>query len=220
MNKERQYKEYDIDYNKYIYEKIPKNKKILDIGCNTGLLGEALKKNKQCEVWGADYSREAIKLAKKRLDKTIVCDFEKEIPFKKEKFDIIILADILEHLKNPEDLLLKIKKLLNSGGIILASIPNVANIYVRFNLLFGKWDYKNSGILDKTHLKFFTKKTMIKLFVESGYKINGIDSTPGFDFLILKHFKFLIALKEKLCKTHPKLFSTQFIISAKNNLKE
>jgi len=99
MDKEVQYKEYSRGYNKYIYDKIPKNKKVLDLGCNTGLLGKALTKNKKCVVWGADYSEEAIKIAKTKLNKATVCDLEKEVPFKNEKFDIIVLGDILEHLK-------------------------------------------------------------------------------------------------------------------------
>ncbi|MBT4258075.1 class I SAM-dependent methyltransferase [archaeon] len=217
MDKEKQFKEYDKTYNKYVYSKINKNKKVLDLGCNTGLLGEALKKNKNCIVYGADYSKEAIILAKKRLDYSVVCNLEKEVPFESEKFDVIVLADILEHLKDPENLLNKIKNLLKKEGVIISCIPNVANINIRFQLLFGKWDYKKSGILDKTHLRFFTKKTMKLLFENKGYKIIKIDSTPGFEFFCLYHFKILKRIKENLCNIYPSLFANQFIILSKKN---
>jgi 2-polyprenyl-3-methyl-5-hydroxy-6-metoxy-1,4-benzoquinol methylase len=158
MDKEEQFKEYSKKYNPYVYREIPPNKKILDLGCNTGLLGEALIKNKGCRVYGADYSKEAIKIARKKLNKVVLCDLEKDIPFKKEKFDIIILADIIEHLRYPEDFVLKLKPLLNKDGILIACIPNIANITIRIKLLMGKWDYKKGGILDRTHMRFFTKK--------------------------------------------------------------
>lgn len=217
MDKEIQYKEYSADYNRWVYNKIPENKKVLDLGCNTGLLGEVLIKNKKCIVYGADYSEKAIKIAKNKLNKAVVCDLEKDIPFENEKFDIIVLADILEHLKYPEELLKKIKVLLKEDGIIITSIPNVANIHIRFHLLFGNWNYKKSGILDQTHLKFFTEKTIKKLFLNSDYKILDIDSTPGFSFIVFRHFKILKKIREKLCKIYPKLFALQFIIIAKSN---
>ncbi len=204
-------------YNKYVYSKIPKNKKVLDLGCNTGLLGERLKKNKNCIVYGADYSKEAIKIAKKRLDKAIVCDLEKYIPFMSEKFDIIILADILEHLRYPHELIERIKIILKKEGFIVACIPNIANINIRFHLFFGNWDYKCAGILDRTHFRFFTKKTMKKLFKNTGYKIIEIDSTQGFQFFCLYYLTFLKRIRERLCKIYPPLFANQFIIIAKKN---
>jgi len=93
----------------------------------------------------------------------------------------------------------------------------VANIHIRFKLLFGNWDYETSGILDRTHLRFFTKKTVKKLFKSTEYKIIKIDSTPGFNFLVLRHFEILKKIKNKLCSLYPKLFATQFIVIAKSN---
>jgi len=216
MDKEKQFLEYSHSLNHYIFSKIPKDKKVLDLGCNTGLLGKKLIEEKNCIVYGVDYSKEAIKIAKKNLIKAEIGDLEKEIPFKGEKFDRIILADIIEHLKYPEELLIKLKDFLKKDGEIIASIPNVANISIRLGLLFGNWNYKKTGILDKTHLRFFTKKTIKELFYNSGYKIIKLSSTPGFDFIVLRHFKILIYLRDKLCKIYPKLFALQFIVVAKN----
>src|SRR4030042_230941 len=216
MDKEKHSLIYSRHINELIYKLIPKNKKILDVGCNTGNLGEKLIKEKNCEVWGIDYSKEAIKLAKKRLTQTKVFDLETyKIPFPKEKFDIIIFADVLEHLRYPEEILKKFSNMLNESGLVFTSIPNIANIKIRFNLLLGKWDYQEEGILDKTHLRFFTKKTIRSLFRNSGYRIIEMDSTPGFKFFVLRYFKFLLKIQETLCKIYPKLFALQFIVIAK-----
>jgi len=213
VNKEQHSITYSANINNHIYKIIPNNKKILDVGCNTGNLGEKLIKNKNCEVWGIDYSKRVVGIAKKRLNKAIFFDIESyKIPFKNEKFDIIIFGDILEHLRYPEDILKKYSQLLNEDGLIIASIPNVASIKVRLKLLFGNWNYKLGGILDKTHLRFFTKKTIKELFENSGYKIIKMDSTPGF---IFKYSNILKKMAEFLCKIYPKLFALQFIITAK-----
>lgn len=216
MDKEKHSLIYSEHINQSIYSLVPTNKKILDVGCNTGNLGEKLIKEKNCIVYGLDYSKKAIEIAKRRLNKAIVFDLETyKIPFKNEKFDIIIFADVLEHLRYPEVILKKYSQLLNKNSLIIASVPNVANINIRLGLLFGNWNYQKGGILDRTHLRFFTEETMKRLFVDNGYRIIDIDSTPGFNFLILRYFKLLKILKERLCKINPKLFSTQFIIVAK-----
>jgi len=216
MNKEEQYKIYENGYNLHIYKLISKNKKILEVGCNTGNLGHNLIKNKGCIVYGLDYSKKAINIAKTRLTKAIVFDLETyKTPFKNETFDIIIFGDVLEHIRYPEIVLSKFKKLLTKDSIIIASIPNVANINIRLQLLFGNFNYKPSGILDQTHLRFFTKKSVKKMFTKQNYKIIKIDSTPGFNFIILRHFKLLIKIKKIICKMYSKLFALQFIVIAK-----
>jgi len=131
---------------------------VLDVGCNTGYLGKDLIEKKKCYVFGIDYSKTAIDVAKKYLNKVKVVNLEKYSNNINDKFDVIIFADVLEHLKFPEKTLNIYKKLLNPNGVILASIPNIANINTRLKLLLGNWNYTDSGILDETHLKFFTKK--------------------------------------------------------------
>jgi len=216
MNKKNQYKIYSKNINLNVYKHISKNKKILDVGCNTGNLGEKLIKEKSCRVFGIDNSKNAVLMARKKLDKVMLFDLETyKIPFPNEKFDVIIFADVLEHVRYPEKILKKYSSMLKSNGIILASLPNVANINIRLNLFFGKWNYQDAGILDRTHMRFFTKKTIVSLFKNSGYKIIKIDSTPGFSFIFLRYFNILKKLKGLLCKVAPKLLGLQFIIIAK-----
>jgi len=218
MNKELQYKEYAKGYNKYIYKVVPSCKKILDVGCNTGLLGEKLINEKKCIVYGVDYSHNAIALAKKKLTNALVFDLEKEgVPYSNERFDIIIFGDVLEHLHNPGGALKKFKKLLSKDGIIIVSLPNVANINIRLDLLLGRWNYKPWGILDRTHLKFFTLNTAKELVISNNYSILKIYSTPGFHFIILRGNGFLRKIAEIICKIYPKLFALQFIIVENQN---
>jgi len=208
MDKEKQYKYYSSSYNESIFNLVPKNKKVLDMGCNTGNLGERLIKDKNCIVYGLDYSKLAIKEAKKKLNKALVLDLENyTIPFKQEKFDIIVFADVLEHLRYPERILKNYLNILKPDGKIIISIPNIAYIKIRVGLLFGRWNYKKAGILDRTHLRFFTKKTIINLLKYCGYKIIYI--SPALNKTLLRDI---------LRKLWPELFTVQFTIVAKSSI--
>lgn len=161
---------------------IGSNKKILDVGCGSGLLGQALK-NKNNYVIGLDLSEQAISLAKSRLNEAYICDItnQENLNFlEKNSFDYIIFADVLEHLYNPEKILKNFSNLLKPGGHIIVSLPNIACWSIRLKLLFGNFQYQETGILDKTHIRFFTKKTAIKLLEQTGFLIEKINITPYF----------------------------------------
>lgn len=203
MNKiyEKKFAIYKDYLNPYLLRHIPHNSLVLDVGCSNGIQGKYLKKEKGCLVYGVDISQQAIKEAKKNLDKAVVMDVEKDsLPFK-EKFDAIIFSDILEHLAYPEEVLRKLKKHLKKDGLIAAAIPNVANLKIRLHLLLGKWDYQELGILDKTHLRFFTKGTARQLFENCGLEIIEEDWSPEFAFIP--------------CQIYPPLFARHIIIVAK-----
>jgi O-antigen biosynthesis protein len=88
-----------------------------------------------------------------------------------ERFDVIAFGDVLEHLRDPEGVLVKMCRLLSSEGYVVASIPNVAHRSVRLSLLFGEFNYSDAGLLDRTHLRFFTRKTVELMVVEAGFRI-------------------------------------------------
>ena len=94
------------------------------------------------------------------------------------KVDAVVLADILEHVPEPEVVLKRLVSLQTSGTCFFISVPNVANIYVRLNLLFGRFDYMERGILDRTHLRFFTRKSFRKLLTEGGLQMVQLQATP------------------------------------------
>lgn len=204
--------QYRLFYNKYLLPFMDRHKKVLDVGCNAGKLGEVLKKDLDCIVYGIDISPEAVKNAREVLDFVQVGDVERdEIPFRTEKFDVIVFGDVLEHLIDPQHVLVQFKKMLSENGYIVASIPNVANIRMRLKLLAGQWNYESSGILDNMHLRFFTFKTMLELFEASGLRVLAWRSTPGFHFFVGKVFKSLIPATDRLCRLAPGLFANQFV---------
>ena len=159
-------------------------KKILEIGCSEGAFGHLLKINRTAEIWGVELEKEAAERAKERLDFVFQGDFYEIVNQLPENyFDCIVLNDVLEHFTNPWNLLSRIKTLLNPGGYVVASIPNVRYIGNLFELLMRKdWEYKSSGILDSTHYRFYTKKSIIRLFESAGFmidRIQGINPTKS-----------------------------------------
>lgn len=167
---------------------ISRNAKVLDVGCGTGELGNRLRTEKNCFVVGIEVNEERARLAKARLNAIVVVDVEelREIPYSAKYFDVIVFADILEHLRFPERVLSLLKKYLKDDGCILVSMPNIANWIVRAKLLFGKFDYEKAGILDRTHLRFFTLKSAKCLLEESGFEITYVTGISGWSYLDLK----------------------------------
>jgi len=151
---------------------------ILDIGCGAGLLGTALKKDKKRFVIGVEYEPQIANQARAVLDDVIVGNIEDKIDkFPSDYFDCIILSDVLEHLRNPQSVLKNLKNSLKDNGSIIASIPNVSHWSVLLPLLEGNWDYEDAGILDRTHLRFFTKNSILKIFSSAGLDIKEIKAT-------------------------------------------
>jgi len=155
---------------------IPKDAlKILDVGCGEGILGRRLLANGAHEVIGIELTPDVCERAKKNLTGVICGDIEKiDLSFDDGHFDCMIFADILEHLIDPLALLKKLTKKLSDSGTIIASIPNVRYYGIISMLVQGRWKYEDFGILDKTHLRFFTKIEMDTLFKEAGFEITGM----------------------------------------------
>jgi GT2 family glycosyltransferase/predicted TPR repeat methyltransferase len=150
-------------------------KRILDIGCAAGMLGYELKQRLGAEVWGVEYVASVAEEAAARLDRVISGAIEENLTQIPDRyFDTIICADVLEHLIDPWQLLTNLASKLTADGEIVASIPNVRHWQVIRTLLEGSWRYEDAGILDRTHLRFFTKRDAVSLFESSGYEIvNG-----------------------------------------------
>ena len=170
----------DITYYENVREDVqqminPNSKRILDVGCGKGRLGAVLKSKLNAEVWGVEYVGDIASLAAEQLDNVISGPIEDAIVQLPDKyFDTIIFADVLEHLVDPYTVLSKIKSKLSANGEIVASIPNVRHWSVVKNLLEGEWEYREFGIMDNTHLRFFTRKSLFNMFEKNGYKILSI----------------------------------------------
>jgi SAM-dependent methyltransferase len=152
----------------------PRGKRILDVGCAAGELGYALKQAGAVEVVGVEYSPEAAALARGKLDRVYVGDAQ-SLDFPETGFDYILFGDVLEHTIDPWGVLASYGDYLKPGGRIVASIPNVRFYAVIARLIFNRWGYRESGILDKTHLRFFTLPTIREMLEEAGYRIERVE---------------------------------------------
>lgn len=151
---------------------------ILDVGCGPGFLGRAIK-NKKYTSYGIDNDEEVLRFAKKYYKNIFKLNVEQEKFTNPVKFDILIFGDILEHLINPQVILNRYSaKYLKNNGKVIISLPNAAHAFVRFNIMLGKFEYMDKGILDITHLRFFTFNSMRKLISDSGLKIERYHYTP------------------------------------------
>ena len=150
-------------------------RRVLDVGCGGGDFGAALKRRGAQEVVGVEIVERVHALAKQVLDDALLGNIEHmELPFEDGYFDCIVLGDVLEHLVEPGATLRKLARVLAPDGTIVASIPNVRFCQVVSMLAHGRWQYADAGILDRTHLRFFTRTEMIELFEGAGLKVAGI----------------------------------------------
>ena len=152
--------------------RINAGERILELGCSSGYLSRFLKQDLGCSVVGVDIDSDALKEAAAFCDKAIVADLDDSAWLEKiahDKFDTILCADVLEHLKNPAMVLANLKPFLKPSGRVLASIPNVAHASVRLELLQGHFDYERLGILDDTHLHFYTLDGCVSMLMQAGF---------------------------------------------------
>ncbi|MBE9215522.1 class I SAM-dependent methyltransferase [Plectonema cf. radiosum LEGE 06105] len=178
--------ETDLDENsslKKMLRLIGENKRVIDFGCATGYFARLLT-NRGCEVIGVEVNSKAAKIAEKYCEQVIIADLDfvslNDIlseTILEEKIDVAVFGDILEHLRNPWKILEETRNLLKPKGYVIASIPNIAHGAIRLALLQGKFEYQPLGILDNTHLRFFTRTTVEQLFEDSGYLIDVIERT-------------------------------------------
>lgn len=149
-------------------------KKVLEVGCATGYVSKVMKERLGCIVTGIEIDHEAAKEAEKYCERVVVGNIEEmdiSVALGNERFDVITFGDVLEHFKSPDKVLRAVRPFLADDGYILASIPNIAHISVALELLNGRFDYRSLGLLDDTHLRFFTKESMLSLFRNACYEI-------------------------------------------------
>ena len=158
----------------YVARMVGRGQDVIDIGCGEGYLAAALKKLGENRITGIDVLPAASETSS--LDDYYSADLDQGISsvirqLKGRRFTRALLLDVLEHLKKPETILDECHEILTSDGQLIISLPNIANIAVRLSLLFGQFNYTERGLLDKTHLRFFTRKTARKMVESRGYQI-------------------------------------------------
>jgi SAM-dependent methyltransferase len=148
--------------------------RVLEIGCGSGQLG-CLLQQRGHRVTGVELVPEAAEQARAHLDAVVCADIETEgLDLPEGSFQALVLADVLEHLVDPWGTLARLVRLLEPGGVVVVSVPNVQNLDVIWRLVRGRWDYRERGLLDIGHLRFFTLASILKLFREAGLRIETI----------------------------------------------
>ena len=133
--------------------------RILDIGCGAGDNAALIKsKYTECDVFGITHSAAEAEIAKNQMKQCFVFDIESDIPadLAQQSFDVLIFSHVLEHLRDPAEVLSKFSRLLRSGGFVLIAVPNILSWRMRLQFLRGNFEYESAGELDDTHLRFFT----------------------------------------------------------------
>jgi len=161
--------------------------KSLDVGCGAGITSEYLKQHiGVTHTVGIEQQAEIAEQARTRLDAVYTLSAESDdLPFQPLDFDLLLFADILEHLIDPWRTLKKYLQFLKPGGLVLISVPNVQNWKMIFNLIRGRWNYSSSGLLDRDHLRFFTMKTARQMVHHAELSVIKTRATMGTEMKII-----------------------------------
>lgn len=158
-----------------IMREIPENSRVLELGSASGYLSGYMEQKLSCRVTGLEFDENATRIASERSSEvhTVDLDAEDVLDVAKDSapYDVFLAAAILEHLKYPERLLQNARDLLSDDALIIVSLPNVAYWQVRLKLLVGNFDYDEYGVMDRTHLKLYTRKTGQELLERNGYRV-------------------------------------------------
>lgn len=164
-----------------LFARVGRGKRVLELGSSTGYLSEALIKHFDCQVTGIEIDADAAQVARAKglsgltvhvhnLDNTDLSEV-----LAGQEFDVVLVADVLEHLRYPEGTLRQVKKLLAKDGKVVASIPHVAQGDIRLSLLFGRLPFRPMGLLDHTHIRFFTRALLEHLFEDGGFRLTSVE---------------------------------------------
>jgi SAM-dependent methyltransferase len=154
---------------------------VLEIGCGAGAFGALVKENRRCRYAGVDISEQAAAQARDRLDEVVVANIEETpLSFVPASFDCLVCNDVLEHLRDPWEVLRMLTGFLRPGGYVVASLPNVRFSEVLKDLVIRKrWEYQERGVLDRTHLRFFTESSVRTLIESAGFDVLTLKGING-----------------------------------------
>jgi methionine biosynthesis protein MetW len=195
---------------------------VLDIGCGTGAISKFLIETRGVRLLGIEPDPKRVDLARSRGINIMQGFLDEQIIENLGKFDVVLFADVLEHLPAPNTALQLVRQALKPEGVVVASIPNIAHWSVRFNLMLGRFDYQPYGIMDATHLRWFTEESVRCLFEMSGYHIEKISHTAGVLLPIYNEIPWRYLFNRRyqkpivrfLARKLPKLFGCQHVIRA------
>ncbi len=195
-----------------IFGLVPCESKVLEIGIGSGKLANLLTMRKKCRVYCVEKDPIMAGIAKNKCVEILNIDIENaELPCEHGFFDCIVLGNVLEHMKEPAKVLTELRKYLSDSGFLIYSVPNIVNWHSRLTIFSGKFEYAESGVFDRTHLRFYNLNSAKKLAEDAGYRIISLDVTPSIYF----HKEKLNFLWYGLAKLWMNLFADEFIIQAR-----
>ena len=197
---------------------------MLDVGCATGYFGRRLIEERGCRVIGIEADAHAAEEARAVCERVYTGDLNDRDFLEKieERTDIVFFGDVIEHLPDPAIVLEGAHRWLNPGGQLICSVPNVAYWKIRYELMRGRFDYHEIGILDRTHLRFYTRRSFVQLLNETSYDVERVkpicsDPKPlsfrSVDPGLRTSTSFLVKF---LLRSFPGLMATQFLYSARS----
>ena len=201
---------------------IPEGARVLDVGCATGYFARRLIEEKGCTVAGIEGDGEAAEKARAVCERMHVGDLSDRrfLEGVQEQAGVVFLGDVVEHVADPAPLLRHTRRWLAPGGFLLCSIPNVAYWKIRLELARGRFDYQEIGILDKTHLRFYTRPSFERLLIECGFRniaVAPVCSDAGALRLRTPRAPARPSrsrLRDFLLKRFPALMATQYLFRA------
>ena len=201
---------------------MPEDARVLDVGCGTGSVAVIANRDKRNRVFGIEPDAARAAVANSRGIDTKCGYLDREFIAEKGPFDVIVFSDVLEHLQAPEEMLSLAAAGLKPDGIFLVSVPNVAHWSVRLNLLAGRFEYADVGICDATHLRWFTRKSILALFPSPTYEILDVRYTAGVS-LSVYHSRYMRLIPFPLrrasirysAKAFPTVFACQFVVKVR-----
>lgn len=208
--------EFDSTHSRVV-DLVSAGSRVLDLGSGAGAVGAALKERKGCWVIGCDAEPGALTDA---YDRFFVADLNQGIPrFPEERFDYILALDVIEHLNRPEDFLDELRELAaRTGATVVLSTANVAFLIVRLSLLFGRFEYGKRGILDITHTRLFTQRTLRRAMISAGFEIATSEGVVVPVQLALgpgRLASVLASINRALARLLPGVFGFQILVTAK-----
>ena len=193
-----------------LLDAVGSGRRVLDVGCSSGYLAAPLAERGNTMV-GIELDPSAAREAGAYCERVLVGNVETmELLLEPGSFDVLLCGDVVEHLRDPVATLARLRPLLRPGGRLVLSTPNVANWAMRLSLLAGRWRYTDRGILDRTHVHLFTRRTLAQALEAAGYRVERLDFTvpvPGGS-------DALDGLARLVGCLRPALFAYQFVVAA------
>lgn len=196
-------------------------RRVLEVGCGYGVISRQLKQAQGCSITGVEYDRLSGEAARPWLDQLILADLEKPdwLADVALEFDVVVAADVIEHLRDPLAALRQFREVLIEQGELVLSVPNVGHAGVIAELLCGSFGYKETGILDETHLRFYTWASLEAQLNQAGFEVihrETVDA-PGSHEQFFQHWVKLPAAAREMLAAHPLANVFQYVVKARRS---